>query len=217
MQSDHCMPADKAEPGSHLPSPLSLALLIPRLLFATLDSGAGVIRKTLDGSYDQHDALCGACHGYHPGACCVIPETACPSPCHIQWNGCVGDSLNYQVQITNRTDGELDFTLTPEAFAVTGETVSVTPDSKTLAPDESFTVVVGFTIPEAMAGGCYQARIRLVGAYQQDIPVSLAVRSRQCCQSHIEQGEMPKKVHAHHWFHHFQCQQDCYPAAGGKP
>lgn len=218
MQTDQCAPASNAKPGAYLPSPLSLLLLTPRLLFATLDTGAGVIRRTLDGSYDQYDAThCRVCHDYHPGACCAVPEMACPSPCHIQWRGCVGDSLKYQLQITNRGKVERDFTLTPEAFPVTGETVSVSPDKKTLAPDESFTVVVSFTIPDTMAGGCFQARILLTGAYEEPILVSLEVKTRQCCQSHIEQGETPKKVRAHHWFHHFQCHQDCFPAAGDKP
>ncbi|WP_328184581.1 COG1470 family protein [Marinobacter sp. OP 3.4] len=218
MQTEHCAPAPRAETGAYLPSPLSLLLLPPRLLFATLDSGAGVIRRTFDGSYEKYDAaLCKVCNGVHREACCDIPETSCPVPCHIRWRGCVGNSFRYELQITNRTRVEREFTLTPEPFPVTGETVTVSPDKKTLGPDESATVVVSFTNPEAMAGGCYQSRIKLVGAYEEHILVSLEVRARQCCQCHIEQGEMPKKVRAHHWYHHFQCTQDCFPPAGDRP
>lgn len=217
MHTDHCAPSPKAEPGAYLPSPLSLLLLPARVLFATLDSGAGVIRRTFDGSYETYDtALCRVCHGHHSGACCDIPETTCPVSCHIRWSGCVGDSFHYEVQLTNRTRLEREFTLTPEPFPVIGETVTVSPDQKTLEPDESVTVVVSFTIPESMAGGCYQSRIRLVGAYEEDIKVSLAVATRQCCQCHIEQGESPKKIRAHHWYHHFQCTQDCFPPAGDR-
>lgn len=218
MQADHCAPASNAKPGAYLPSPLSLLLLTPRLLFATLGSGANVIRNTLDGSYDQYDAThCHVCDRSHEGACCSIAETPCPDSCHIRWGGCVGDSFKYQLQITNRTHIEREFTLTPEPFVGTTESVIVSPDTKTLAPDESFIAVASFTIPDDMAGGCFQSRILLAGAWKQPILVSLEVGARQCCQCHIEHGEMPKKVHTHHWFHHFQCQQDCFPEAVKKP
>lgn len=218
MQTNPCSTVAATEPGASLPSPLSLLLLAPRLLVATLDSGAGVIRRTLNGSYDSLDnAYCGVCRKHHGGACCGIPESSCPVPCQIHWRGCVGDSFHHELQVTNRTRVEREFTLTPEPFPVAGETVTVSPDKQTLAPDESVNVVVSFTNPAAMAGGCYQTRIRLAGAYEEDILVSLEVRARQHCHSHIEQGEMPRKVRAHHWYHHFQCTHDCYPAVGERP
>lgn len=207
------------EPVAHpAPAPLptagSLLLLAPRLIAATFNSGAQVFRLTFDGSYDREAERCPGFHEHHPGeSCCLIPETDCPSPCvcHIQWQGCPGDSFRYQIKITNSSKAKRDYTLKPEPFSCSEEVVAVSPANKTLAPGQSFTAIASFTIPEAMAGGRYQGVIRLNGAYEQLILVSLAARPRNACCCHIEQGEIPKKIRAHHWFHHFQCEQPCFP------
>ncbi|WP_166263954.1 hypothetical protein [Marinobacter caseinilyticus] len=194
-----------------LPSGLNLVLLPPRLLAASLQGAADVVRKTFDGSYGD---LCPACHCRHDKhqPCCGIPETRCPSACvgRIHWTGCPGDSFQYQVQVTNTADVEREFTLTAMPFPCTKETVKVFPDKKTLAPGESLTAVISFTVPETFAGSTYSARITVAGAYDQFIQVWLVVRPKQACCCHIEQGEIPKRIKAHHWFNHFQCEEDCF-------
>ncbi|MDC0664125.1 COG1470 family protein [Marinobacter sp. SS21] len=209
-----CGPAREPSPVC-LPSAISLLLLPPRVLAATAYSAADVIKQTLDGRYDD----CPVCHGCHGKGepCCGIPEQSCPDPCvcRIVWEGCPGDSFQYRLQITNTSTHQREFTLTPLPFGCTEDTVTVAPDKKTLAQDESFQAVVGFTIPDQLAGGRYLARIKLTGAYEQIILVCLTVRPRQACCCHIEQGDIPKRIKAHHWYHHFQCIEDCAkPAAG---
>lgn len=210
-----CGPA-RDRPPVCLPSGISLLLLPPRLLAATAYSAVNVIKQTLDGAYDDG---CPVCHGKHGKgeACCGIPEESCPDPCvcHICWEGCPGDSFRYRVQVTNIASTEREFTLTALPFACTEETVTVVPDKKTLAQDESFQAVVSLTIPDQLAGGRYLSRIKLVGAYEQIILVHLTVKPRHACCCHVEQGDIPKRIKAHHWYHHFQCLEDCFePAAG---
>lgn len=203
-----CSPSDGVP--KHLPSGLSLILLPPRLLAATLYSAADVVRKTFDGSFSD---TCPMCHGHHLKGqpCCGIPETCCPDPCvcRIHWTGCPGDSFQYQIQVTNTSKAKREFTLVSVPFPCTEDAVKVTPDKKTLAPDESLKAVASFTIPDTFAGSNYFTKIKVTGAYEQYIQICLAVRPRQACSCHIEQGDIPKRVKAHHWFNHFQCEQDC--------
>ncbi|WP_152207290.1 hypothetical protein [Marinobacter changyiensis] len=203
-----CSPSDGA-PKS-LPSGYNLILLPPRLLAAALYGAADVVKKTFDGSYSD---ACSVCHGHHPKgqSCCDLPETCCPDPCvcRIRWSGCPGDSFRFQIQVTNTSKTEREFTLVSVPFPFTEEVVKVTPDKKTLATDESFQAVLSFTIPDSFAGSNYFTKVKVIGAYEQYIQVCLAVRPLQACSCHIVQGDIPKRVKAHHWFHHFQCEQEC--------
>lgn len=208
-----CEPGDM-EPPRRRPSGVSLLLLPPRALAAGLQGAAEVLRKTLDGHYAD---ACPVCQGHHgPGECAQIPETPCPSPCvcRIDWVGCPGDSFQHRIQVTNTADTGREFSLRPEAFPCTGETVAVSPDSKTLEPGESLQAVASFTIPDSFGGSIYRTRIRVVGAYEQYILLCLRVRPHQACCCYIEQGRMPKRIRAHRWFHHFQCEEDCFEPAG---
>jgi hypothetical protein len=116
------------------------------------------------------------------------------------------------VQVTNTGKIKREFKLTALPFPCSDESVKITPDKKSLAPDESLKVVVSFTIPESFGGGHYVSRIKVAGAYEQFIVVSLHVKPHQSCCCAIEQGEIPKRIKAHHWYHHFQCEEPCFEA-----
>lgn len=191
----------------YLPSVSGLLLLAPRLLSATVYSAVDVVKRTFDGTLED-DCLA--------KPCCDIPETQCPSPyvCQIHWTGCPGDSFNYRIQVTNTSKVEREFTLTSVPFPCTEEAVKVTPDKKTLGPDESLKAVASFTIPDTFAGSSYRTRITVTGKYEQYILVCLTVRPQQACCCHIEQGDIPRRIKARHWYHHFQCEEDCFPPAG---
>ncbi len=198
-------------PPKSQPSCLSVLLLPPRLIAAALYSAGDVIKTTFDGGYADS---CPICHECHPKdkACCDIPETACPSPyvCQIHWTGCPGDTLHYQIQVTNTSKIKREFNLTPVAFPCTEETISVTPNKKTLMPDESLQATASFKIPNTFGGGNYRTKIKVAGAYEQYILVCLTVPAQQHCCCVIEQGEIPTHIKAHHWFHHFQCEEPCF-------
>jgi len=141
-------------PPKSLPSCLSLLLLPPRLLAASFFGASDVIKKTLDGAYaDDCSQIKACCESKQD--CCEIPETQCPSPivCRINWIGCPGDTLKYQIQVTNISKQKRDFTLTPQAFPCTDDLIKVVPNKQSLAPDESLSAVSSFTIPDAFGGG----------------------------------------------------------------
>lgn len=198
-----------------LPSGLSLLLLPPRVLAAAVYSTVNVVQRTLDGAYDDG---CPQCHGQHgkDEPCCGIPEGKCPDACvcRIYWQGCPGDSFKYRIQVTNTSKTKREFVLKAMPFPCTEAEVKVAPDKQTLAQDESFQAEASFTIPDDLVAGCYVGRIKVIGAYEQYIQVCLTVGSRHACCCHIEQGDIPKRVRAHHWYHHFQCEETCFePAA----
>jgi hypothetical protein len=202
-----CDASENTEPAA-APSVLSLILLPPRLLAASFWGAADVIRKTFDGAYSD------CCSDLH-GDCCGIPETPCPDRCvcRIHWHGCPGDSFQYQIQVTNTSQTKREFSLKSLPFPCTTDSVKVVPDKKLLGPDESLQAIATFTIPDSFAGSTYRTKIKVVGAYEQYIEVCLAVRPKQACCCHIEQGDIPKQIKAHHWFNHFQCEKDCFEPA----
>lgn len=207
-----CPCPDDVSPKTQ-PSLLSLILLPPRAIAASLSGAAEIFRKTLDGGYADSCSLCEGYHAKHE-PCCEIPETCCPSPCvcKILWIGCPGDTLQYHIQVTNTGKIKREFKLTPLPFPCSDETLKVTPNKKELAPDEILKAVASFTIPESFGGGQYHTRIKVAGAYEQYIVVSLHVKPHQHCCCVIEQGEIPKRIRAHHWYHHFQCEEPCFEA-----
>ncbi len=222
MYTDNCCssevdyPCPEDPPFKTSPSLLSLLLLPPRALAASLCGAADIFKKTLEGGYRDKCALCGE-DGCHED-CCNIPETCCPSPyvCKINWAGCPGDTLRYHVQVTNTGKISREFNLTPLAFPCSDERLTISPDKQTLEPGESFNAVASFTIPQTFGGGHYVSRIKVAGAYEQFIAVSLSVKPHQHCCCVIEQGEIPTRIKAHHWYHHFQCEVPCFEAVPAR-
>lgn len=210
----NCDTPDTCSPKSQ-PSCLSVLLLPPRAIAAALSGAADVIKTTFDGGYADH---CPRCHKYHgkEKECCDIPETHCPSPyvCRIDWSGCPGDSFHHKIQVTNTSKVKREFNLISVNFPCTEEKLSVTPNKKTLLPDESLQATASFKIPESFGGGTYRTKIKVAGAYEQYILVCLTVPAQEDCCCVIEQGEIPKRIKAHHWFHHFQCEELCFEPVG---
>lgn len=203
---NHCPPKTS-------PSCLSLLLIPPRLVAASLSSALDVVRNTLNGDYSDS---CPTCCSYHAKdqACCDIPETGCPNPyvCHIYWHGCPGDTLHYQIQLTNTGKIKREFNLTPVNFPCTEEIPIVEPSKKSLLPEQSLKAKISFTIPTSFGGGTYKTRIKVAGAYEQYILVCLNVQAQQDCCCAIEQGEIPTHIKSHQWFNHFQCEEPCFEA-----
>lgn len=193
------------------PSCLSFLLLPPRLITASVLSGLDVVRKTLNGEYTDY---CSHCQNHHSKdkSCCDIPETSCPSPCvcYINWQGCPGDTLHFRIQVTNTAKIKQEFNLTPVGFPCTDEIITIEPNKKNLQPEQSLKAIASFTIPKEFGGGLYKTRIKVIGAYEQYILVCLKVKPQEHCCCVIEQGEIPTHIKSHQWFHHFQCEEQCF-------
>jgi len=210
MQYKDCSSLSDCHPHKPvLPSCKSLLLLGPRLLSATLYAGVSVVKKTLDGSYKDEDCWHSSMHD-----CCLIPEGKCPDYYvgTICWNGCSGDTLKHHLQIINKGKEKRLFTLEAEPFASTDKSASIAPDSRELKPGESLKAVISFTIPDDFVGSHFSSHINIKGKYEQCLKLDLQVKPRQHCCTAIEQGEIPKRIKAHQWFHHFQCEEECFEA-----
>ena len=207
----------KCPPHSHTqnaPSCLSLALLPGRIVAASLASAAEVFKKTLEGEYLDYCTCCGRHHKKNVD-CCEIPETACPSQivCHIDWEGCAGDTLRHHINVTNTSTCKRDFSFVAKPFSCSDDSIKITPTKKTLLPDEQIKILATFVIPENFSGGTYKSKIVISGAYEQYVTVSLNVKPRQDCCCDVKQGDIPTRIKAHHWYHHFQCEEQCFEPA----
>ncbi len=149
---------------------------------------------------------------------CEIPETHCPPKClgTICWRGCVGDVLTHTIHLTNTSSHQQVYTLSVTPFiAPGGGHLPIALDHKelTLAAGESGFVEAVVKIPDAFPAGHYQTRILVTGMYEQYIDVKLCAHSRQECTLEVSQGDIPTRIHAHRWYHHFQCVEPCFPKA----
>lgn len=206
-----CPPTSQAKTS---PSCLSLALLPGRMVAASLSSATEVLKKTLDGAYADY---CSCCGGHHKKSddCCEIPETDCPSQivCQINWEGCAGDTLRHHISVTNTSTCKRDFSFSAKPFSCSNDSIKLTPPKKTLLPDEQVNILATFVIPENFSGSSFTARIVISGAYEQYILVRMNVRPKQDCCCEVKQGDIPTRIKAHNWYHHFQCEEQCFEPA----
>lgn len=160
------------------------------------------------------------------GCDCGIPETDCPPycACEIAWEGAPGDTLKATIQLTNTRQVAQTFTLAAGAFegpnGSTGSAVTVAPAVANLPPGQSTTINVTFQVPGSFAGGSvYDAEVSVTGLYEQCVRVTLRVRpTPPTPHCDVRQGEIPTHIRAHHWYHHFQCEEPCFePAKPREP
>ncbi len=149
---------------------------------------------------------------------CEIPETHCPpkSLGTICWRGCSGALLTHTIRLTNTSSHQQVYTLSATPFIEPGGGqlhVALDHDELTLAAGESGFVEAAVKIPDAFPAGHYQTRILVTGMYEQYVDVTLCVHSRQECTLEVSQGDIPTHIHAHRWYHHFQCIEPCFPKA----
>lgn len=159
------------------------------------------------------------------GCCCEIPETDCPPHCvcEIAWEGAPGDKLKATIQLTNTRQAAQQFVIGAGPFqgpsGNTGAAVSPAPAAVNLAANQSTTVVVTFQVPAAFTpGGIYNSEMTVTGLYEQCVKVTLHVRAtppEPHCD--VKQGEIPKRIRAHRWYQHFQCEEPCFEPARPEP
>ena len=162
-------------------------------------------------------ALPGSAAGFGP---CEIPETSCPPRCDctLEWETCEGKPVagNIDVHNTGRTTAK--FHLEGRAFRSSCSTTDVMPQlspaSFELAPGAHQAVKVSVT-PDATfeSERDYESTVTLTGRYVESIHLRVRVHAPDtpCCA--IEHGEIPRRIRAHNWFDHFQCEQLCFEPA----
>ncbi len=197
---------------------LDVLLLGPRLIKASAESTVEVLKQTFGGEKGNYSCCEPSLQEYLRSLyakCCDIPETQCPPRCVccICWEGAAGDILHHHIQITNTGKEKRLFSLESIPFPCTEVAIDVSPAQKNLAPGQSLQAVASLKIPTDFSGSVYRTEILVKGAYEQCIKVHLQVKPRQdqCC--YIEQGEIPERVRAQKWYHHFQCTEPCFEPA----
>jgi len=149
---------------------------------------------------------------------CEIPETYCPpkSLGTICWRGCGGATLTRTIRLTNTSGDQHTYSLSAAPIAAPGGgvlPVTLNPAHLALAGGATGFAKASVVIPEDFPAGHYETRILVVGAYEQHIDVELCVQCPQECTLAVAQGDIPVRIKAHRWYHHFQCVERCFPPA----
>ena len=158
--------------------------------------------------------------GCAPGPC-TIPETQCPPRCEctLEWDTCEGKPVAGTLDIHNTGHGAAKFTLRAGAFradcAATEVMPQLEPASFELAPGAHPVVRISVKVNGSFEPGReYQSTVTIAGRYEDCAQLRLRVHRVRtpCCV--IDHGEIPRRIRAHNWFDHFQCEQLCFEPAG---
>lgn len=155
---------------------------------------------------------------------CGIPETECPPycVCQIDWEGTRGGQLHATIRLTNTGKEGRHFAFEAGPFqgssGDTGVVPSLSPSVLTLHPNESGVVNVSVEVGEQFQpGGDYGTEVKIRGLYEQCVRLRLRVRPEQKPHCEVQQGEIPRRIRAHHWYDHFQCEELCFEPIRRQP
>lgn len=185
----------------------------PKLVLMSVESGLNVAK-------DATNLVCASLPRIPlciPDIClpCDIPETECPPycVCEIEWKACRGQKLEATIHVKNIAKVARPFTFAATPFQGPGNpsaAVQIAPPNIVLQPKQSVTITVTFTVgPEFQPGQLYYAEVLITGAYEQCVRLLLHVRQEVTPHCVVEQGEIPTRIRAHRWYHHFQCEEPC--------
>lgn len=195
-----------------------LAAIGGKLLSLSMDSSLKFMRAVMDIVGPAVSNIKMPCLS----AVCDIPETECPPRCvcTIQWDACRGEHRQHAIRVTNTSKGDVTFRLksTPLGGLDGGsDLIVLKPDQLVLKPGESGLWMASITVPDNALAGEYQAEIQVQGNYEQCVRVVLTVAASKQCVCEVAQGDIPVRVHAHHWYDHFQCIEPCFEPILTKP
>lgn len=177
----------------------------------TMDSARDFLKQSTEilSPYLPEVKSCG------PQKACEIPEVDCPPRCvcEISWNVNPGEKVKCAIRITNTSQKARQFKIVAVPFKdVDGNIAKIVfkPDTLNLNVGETGAVQAGVGVPPEFKHGRYYTEFLVRGAYEQCIKVSLDVQCEEQCVCEISQGEIPRRVRAHHWYDHFQCVEPCF-------
>jgi len=202
-----------SQPATGLQSIADLLLLGPKLVASFLQTAAQLLGQS-------SELLVKNMRGFAlPGfsGCCDIPETDCPPRCvcELHFEARPGDARTATVRVTNRSPQARNFSFFARPFQTASGPVpvTVTPANSQLAPNASVVLKVSFTAASAFQlGQIYGAELLIHGAYEQCVCLTCEVPCERTEHCEVEQGDLPKRIRAHQWQDHFQCEEPCFPA-----
>lgn len=204
--------AETASPGGNCNGSFQdLAAMGRDLLSLSMKASTDFIRGAAE--ILTRSPICLTVPGLEPA--CRIPETDCPPRCvcRIDWEAARGDHRRHTIRVTNTAETAIPFRLSATPFDGPDgamDLLTLEPDRLVLKPGESGSATASLQVPENMASGRYRAEISVAGRYEQCIRVNLAIREARQSVCEVSQGEIPVRIRAHRWYHHFQCVEPCF-------
>ena len=126
--------------------------------------------------------------------------------------------MQAHIHITNTGTQTRNFTFAATPFSGPGNPatrVQISASGATLAPYASINVTAVLTVaPDFQPGGRYDAELVIHGAYEQCVRMTLDVApptGKDCAveRCEVRAGDLPVRIRAHQWYHHFQCVEPC--------
>lgn len=148
---------------------------------------------------------------------CKIPETECPPhcACQLDWDACSAETVTATIDIHNTGKDTSQFVLSADSFSHpqdnSGISPSIKPSRFALAAGGHRQVTLTMKVPETMeTNQVYRSEIKIAGRYEQFVCLSLRVRKKSRPNCRADHGEIPRRVVAHNWYDHFQCEELCF-------
>jgi hypothetical protein len=188
------------------------------LLFTSIDNSRAFTQQLYDAMPNIYELV------PKPQCPCEIPEQDCPPRCfcEVTWEALPGESLALGIHVTNSRCSRQSFSVYSTPFEGPGaptSSIGVTPNNAVLAPGQTAVFNATYTVPTTVPQGEYQTEIvvripALGGYYERAVCVTLKIGckstcSDRCCTCCVEMGDVPKRIRAHQWYHHFQCVELC--------
>jgi hypothetical protein len=155
--------------------------------------------------------------------CCEVPETSCPPycVCQMSWEATRGEHLQGTIRVTNTGKQARTFTFDADPFqgpsGDTGAKPTLAPATANLSPNQAVVVKIDLDVGEQFQPGSqYNTDVKIRGLYEQCVRLNLSVQPTTAAHCEVSQGEIPTRLRAHQWYHHFQCEEPCFEPVG-KP
>lgn len=159
-----------------------------------------------------------------PCSPCEIPEQDCPPRCvcELGWQGQPRDTLRGTIRVTNTGRDRRTFTFAATSLTSDGHDAGIKPQveptSAVLDPQQSVTLQVAIPLSQGFeTGRTYRGEVLIRGVWEQCVKLSARVEAEPRPHCDVDQGEMPRRVRAHHWYDHFQCEEPCFEPVRHAP
>lgn len=148
---------------------------------------------------------------------CKIPETECPPycVCTMDWDTCEGNTVTGTIDIENTGKQATNFVMVADNLRSSADDSNVkpqlSPGTFTLEPGTKQTVVVNINVGNKFnPGDLYESEVKVRGRYEQCVRLRLTVQPNLKPHCDVNHGEIPRRIVAHHWYDHFQCEELCF-------
>jgi hypothetical protein len=187
-----------------------LLVALPQLASRSIDQYASLLARS-------SQLLAGLIPGQllSTADCCEIPEQDCPPRCvcEIAWEASPGETVKASIRVRNTSAQARNFTFSAAPLQGGGDSpgaLTISPAARTLASGESVDVAISLVVNDKFKPSeRYGTEVLIRGAYEQCVIVRLDVVASPTVRCEIDQGEVPVRIRAERWYHHFQCTEPC--------